>query len=184
MVLNLYGCRVPTELRLRDGTLALTWALLPEDRQQLARGYDRLSPESKYHRFLTGVPRLTDAMLDQLVDGVDGVDHVALVLFLLDQDGVGTPAGVGHLIRYADDPSAADVAVTVAEEFRGRGVASALLAELVAERPPGIDRLETVVASDNPPALAMLSPLGRVTTTGSGDRLDVTVELPRRLEPC
>jgi acetyltransferase len=168
---------VATEVRLRDGSLALTWALLPGDRQQLARAYDRLSPESKYHRFLTGVPHLTESMLDRLVDGVDGVNHVARVLFLLDENGVGRPAGVGRLIRYPDDPSAADVAVTVAEEFRRRGVASALLSELVTERPEGVERIRTAVAADNPAALAMLQRLGGTTVTPWGDCLDVEVAL-------
>jgi hypothetical protein len=59
----------------------------------LAQGYDRLSTESQFHRFLTGTPHLSEALLDRLVDGVDGVDHVALVLFLLDDQGVGTPPG-------------------------------------------------------------------------------------------
>lgn len=166
-----------TEVRLRDGTLGLTWALLHDDRQQLADGYERLSPESKYHRFLTGVPHLTDAMLDRLVDGVDGVNHVALVLFCIDRDGVGTPAGVGRLIRYPDRPTDSDVAVTVAEEFRGRGVATALLAELVTQRPAGIERLRTSVAADNPAARAMLERLGPTSVTDADTRLDLVVEL-------
>jgi ribosomal protein S18 acetylase RimI-like enzyme len=168
---------VLTEVRLRDGSVALTWALLPEDREQLADAYDRLSPESKYHRFLAGVPHLSDAMLDRLVDEVDGVNHVALVLFVLDEEGFGTPAGVGRIIRYPDQPSEADVAVTVAEECRGRGVASALLAELVVERPAGVERLRTSVAADNPAAVAMLRRLGPTTVTDYDDRLEVVVEL-------
>jgi GNAT superfamily N-acetyltransferase len=171
-----YRGAVLTEVRLRDGTPGMTCALTPGDRQQLSKAYDRLSPESKFHRFLTGVPHLSEAMLDRLVDGV-----VALVLFLLDDQGVGTPAGVGRLIRYPDDPSAADVAVTVAEEFRGRGVATTLLQELLAQRPVGVETLRTVVSADNPAALAMLRPLGDLEVVDSGDRYDVTVALPQEL---
>jgi ribosomal protein S18 acetylase RimI-like enzyme len=116
-------------------------------------------------------------MLKRLVDDVDGVDHVALVLFCVDDHGRGTPAGVGHVIRYPDQHSEADVAVTVGEEFRGRGVASALLAELVAERPAGIDRLRTSVAADNPAAVSMLRRLGPTRLTPCDDRLDVVVDL-------
>jgi len=169
---------VLTEVRLRDGSLGLTCALIPEDRQRLAEAYDLLSPESKFDRFLTGVPHLSDAMLDRLVDGVDGVDHVALVLVVIDDPGVGTPAGVGRLIRYPDDPTAADVAVNVGEEFRGRGVATALLKELLAQRPVGVETLRTVVSADNRAALAMLRPLGELDIDDAGDRYDVTVVLP------
>ena len=166
------------EVRLRDGTPAVTWSLLPEDREALALAYEDLSPESKFHRFLTGVPHLSDEMLTRLVDDVDGVNHVALVLVLLDDENAGEPAAVGHMVRYSDDPTAADVAVTVAEEFRNRGAASALLAELVAERPKGVERLRTVLAADNRASLAMLQRLGPTTVKASDDVLDVEVTLP------
>ena len=168
---------VATEVRLRDGSLAITWALLPEDRDELARGYDALGDESKFERFLSGVPHLTPGMLHRLVDEVDGVDHVALVIFVLDEEGRGIPAGVGHVIRYPDDPTAADVAVTVSEQFRGRGVATALLGRLVAERPPGIERLRTTVVATNRASLAMLQRVGPTTVTDRDDRLDVEVDL-------
>lgn len=168
-----------TDVTLRDGTRAVTWSVLPEDRAEISRGYDALSPGSKFHRFLAAVPHLTDALLTHLVDEVDGVDHVALVLFVFDEPTVGTPAGIGRIVRYADDPAAADVAITVAEEFRGRGVATALLQSLLLQRPEGVHRIETVVAADNDPSLAMLRRLGTTTVVPQepGDLLDVTVEL-------
>jgi GNAT superfamily N-acetyltransferase len=118
-------------------------------------------------------------MLDHLVDEVDGVDHVARVMFVLEDGKVGVPAGVARMIRYAENPTAADVAVTVADEFQGRGVATALLAELMQHRPEGIERLVTEVAADNPASLAMLRRLGAATVEHDGpNRLRVTVELP------
>ncbi|QNN54239.1 GNAT family N-acetyltransferase [Nocardioides mesophilus] len=173
-----------TETRLRDGTPALTWALLPGDRDRIAAGYENLDPESRFHRFLAAVPHLTEAMLQNLVDDVDGVDHVALVRFVFDEPDVGLPAGVARMIRYDDDPTTADVAVTVAEEFRGRGVATALLEELLLERPRGVTRLLTRVAADNPASLAMLRRLGPTTVTpvDEGAVLSVTVELPPATE--
>jgi hypothetical protein len=50
---------VATELRLRDGTPAIVWSLLPSDREALRDAYEHLSPESQLHRFLTPVPHLT-----------------------------------------------------------------------------------------------------------------------------
>ncbi len=173
-----------TELTLPDGRRALAWSILPGDREAIREGYELLSPESRYHRFLSGVPHLTEPLLDHLVDEVDGVNHVALALFVLDDDNVGVPAGVGRMIRYQDDPTCADVAVTVLEEWRGQGVATALLAELLRRRPYGVTTLRTVVAEDNPPSLAMLKRLGPTTVTEAGaGRLDVLVELPRVAQP-
>ncbi len=167
-----------TEVRLRDGTPALTWALLPEDRDQIAAGYEELAPDSQFHRFLAAVPHLTESMLDHLVDEVDGVDHVALVIFVFDEENVGEPAGVARMIRYPDDPTAADVAVTVAEAYRGRGVASALLDQLKLERPEGVTHLVTEVAGDNPAALAMLRRLGPTTVSPTvANVIEVNVEL-------
>jgi GNAT superfamily N-acetyltransferase len=168
-----------TELTLRNGRRALAWSVLPGDREAIRQGYELLSPESRYHRFLTGVPHLTEPLLDHLVDEVDGVDHVALVLFVLDDDNVGVPAGIGRIIRYEDDPTCADVAVTVLDAWQGQGVATALLAELLRQRPCGVTTLRTVVAVDNPPALAMLKRLGPTTVTeADAGRLDVQVEVP------
>jgi RimJ/RimL family protein N-acetyltransferase len=173
-----------TELTLRNGRRALAWSVLPGDREAIRQGYEQLSPESRYHRFLTGVPHLTEPLLDHLVDEVDGVDHVALVLFVLDDDNVGVPAGVGRIIRYQDDPTCADVAVTVLDEWQGQGIATALLAELLRQRPLGVTTLRTAVAEDNPPSLAMLKRLGATVVTDAGDgRLDVLVELPPVREP-
>lgn len=168
-----------TEARLRDGSRAVIWGLLPEDREGLREAYEHLSPETKLHRFLTAVPHLTDAMLDHLVDQVDGVDHVARVLFVIDEDSVGQPAGLARMIRYADEPDAADVAVTVDDAYQGRGVATALLEDLLRHRPEGVVRIVTVVAADNDPSLAMLRRLGSATVTREGPHLlGVTVELP------
>ena len=76
-----------TELTLPDGRRAIAWSVMPEDRAAIREGYEALSPESRYHRFLSGVPHLTDQLLDHLVGEVDGVDHVALVLFVINAKG-------------------------------------------------------------------------------------------------
>jgi RimJ/RimL family protein N-acetyltransferase len=175
---------VATELRLRDGTAAIVWSLLPTDREALREAYEHLSPESQFHRFLTPVPHLTETMLDHLVDEVDGIDHVARVLFVLEDDETGYPAGIARMIRYADEPTSADVAVTVADEYQGRGVASALLQELMRHRLEGVERLDTMVAADNPASLAMLRRLGETTVSSEGiNMMRVIVELPPEPDP-
>ncbi len=168
-----------TELKLSDGTRAITWALLPDDRERLAEGYEQLDAESKYHRFLHVVPHLNDAMLDVLVDEVDGIDHVALVLFVIDEDGRGEPVGVARMVRYRDDPETADVAVTVLPAYRGRGAASTLLDQLVRERPRGVRRILTDVTGDNVASLRMLQRLGPTEISPAGPaRVQVRVDLP------
>lgn len=167
-----------TEAMLTDGSRAFIWPLLPTDREALRDGFEHLSAQSRNSRFLAGLPHLTDSMLDHLVDEVDGVDHVALALVVLDDDNMGTPVGVARMIRYSERPTDADVAVTVVDSWQRRGIATALLAELVRQRPVGVTRIVTTVAADNAPSLAMLRRLGETMTTPAGtNRLDVVVDL-------
>ncbi|MBI2244908.1 MAG: GNAT family N-acetyltransferase [Nocardioides sp.] len=167
------------EAQLNDGTRALIWDLWPSDREAVRAGFEKLSEETRFHRFLAAVPHLTDTMLVHLVDEVDGVDHVAVALVVLDEDGNGVPAGVARMIRYADKRDAADIAVTVIDAFQRRGVATALLTELMRRRPVGVTRLVTTVTADNAASLAMLRRLGPTVAEPAGpNRLDVTVELP------
>lgn len=167
-----------TETRLRDGTPALIVSLLPMDRDTLRAEYDKLSAHTRDSRFLAGVPHLTERLLHHLVDEVDGVDHVALALVVLDERHEGDPAGVGRIIRYRDQPDAADLAVTVADAWQRRGVARALLDELIRSRPAGVTRIVTSIAADNVASLAMVRHLGECTMTPvGGNCLDVEVLL-------
>jgi hypothetical protein len=168
---------VVTEVTLRDGSRGFVWPLIHEDRREIASLYAEMDAASKYNRFLSTVPRLTEAMLSRLVDSVDGVDHIALVLTVFGEDWVGKPAGIARMIRYAEDGTAADVAVTVLQEFRGRGAASVLLKELVSRRPAGVERLVTRVAGDNAASLSMLRALGPTQAILDGGTFEVRVEL-------
>ena len=96
------------------------WPLLPTDREALVREFETLSPESRRRRFLGPVVHLSEAMLKHLVDEVDGVDHVALILMVEVGDDL-EPAGIARCVRYADQPEAADVAVTVKDDWQGHG---------------------------------------------------------------
>jgi RimJ/RimL family protein N-acetyltransferase len=173
----------PEELRLRDGTAVWIRPILPSDRELHAANYDRLSEESKYHRFLTPIPHLSEEMLDRLVDDVDGVDHVAYYVFA-DSEDLSTsvlPIAIGRIKRDPEHADAADVAVTVQDPWHGRGVATALLPILVARRPAGVTHILTLVASDNVASLAMLKRLGAATMQPDGaGAIQVRIELPER----
>lgn len=168
-----------TPVHLRDGTEAVVVPLLHANREALQEAYGHLSEETRFDRFLASVPKLTDNMLDRLVDDVDGIDHVALVLLILTEDGTELPLGLARILRYPDDPTAADVAVTVVDDWQGRGVATALLEVLMRQRPQGVERIVTVIRASNAASLAMLRRLGDVEVMKSeaGTRL-VVVGLP------
>lgn len=167
------------QVRLPDGTEAFVLPLQRIDRATLAAEFETLGPESRRRRFLAPVLHLSEAMLEQLVDDVDGIDHVALVLCVETSADVYEPVALGRMVRYADDPCAADLAVTVKDAWQGRGVATALLTVLMRERPVGVDRVVTEVFHDNEASLRMLQRLGHATVEDVGSGVvAVVVDLP------
>jgi RimJ/RimL family protein N-acetyltransferase len=169
---------LPGELSLRDGTPAMIWPLLPTDGQALREMFRRLSPESRQRRFLSSLSDLDDAMIQRLVGKVDGVHHIALVLVVLPPDGEEWPVGVARLVQDPADPASAEVAFTVADEWQGRGVGTALADALIQRRPAAVTRLRADVEAGNLASLALLTRAGRMSS-GVPRRgiVDVTVDL-------
>ncbi len=173
------GQVLPGEFVLQDGTPAMFWPLLPTDAETLRDVFRRLSPGSRYHRFLQVLDQLDDPMIRLLVGSVDGVHHIALLLTVLPPAGQEELIGVAHLVQYPDDPATADIAVTVVDDWQGRGAGTALGSALLARRPAAVTRLRTLVAAGNRASLALLAAAGRLSS-GLPELgvLDVTVDLP------
>ena len=103
---------------LRDGSAVLIRQVRSTDAPLLADGFARLSAASRQMRFLGVKKQLSAAELRYLTD-VDHHDHEALGA--LDQAG-GHGVGIARYIRDADDPQAAEIAVTIVDEWQGRGL--------------------------------------------------------------
>jgi RimJ/RimL family protein N-acetyltransferase len=109
---------------------------------------------------------------------VDGEHHIALLLTVFPPDGEEQPVGIARLIQDPDDPVTADVAFTVADDWQGRGVGTALAEALLRRRPAAVRRLSTEVEADNHASLALLAGAGRVSSSvPHRGVMDVTVEL-------
>jgi RimJ/RimL family protein N-acetyltransferase len=125
------------------------------------------------------LPPVTDEHSVRLVDGR------RIAIAPLGDDGIeATDARTGESVgvaRYAvrPDGESAEIAVTVDEAWRDRGVGT-LLARRLAERAraAGIRRLEARMRSDDAPMRALMRKLGtpRVDFVGDGD-VEATVEL-------
>ena len=169
---------LPGEFLLRDGTPAMIWPLLPTDAETLREMFRRLSPDSRQHRFLRLLDQLDDSMIRRLVDSVDGVHHLAFLLIVLPPEGEQGPVGAAHLMLYPDDPTTADIAETVLDDWQGRGAGAALLSVLLERRPAAVTRVRTVVEAGNSAALALLAVAGRMSLVmPERGALEVTVEL-------
>ena len=131
---------------LRDGSRVLIRQVRPADAPLLADGFARLSDKSRRMRFLARKDQLSAAELRYFTD-VDHHDHEALGA--LDQaDGRGV--GVARYVRDAEDPHAAEIAVTIVDDWQGRGLGTELLTRLSGRaRSEGIHRFTALVAEDN-----------------------------------
>jgi GNAT superfamily N-acetyltransferase len=125
----------------------------PADAGLISDGFARLSEESRRLRFLGPKSTLSDAELRYFTD-VDHHDHEALIAV---SRLSGRGLGVARFIRLADDPTTADVAVVVADEWQRLGLGSALTARLVDRaRCEGIARFSALLALDNEGARRLL----------------------------
>lgn len=171
----------PPPRLLRDGTPVVLRRLLPEDRDALRAAYLELSPESRYHRFLAPVPRLTTTMLDTLVDRVDDVDHVARLLV---STGDGEDIGVGRFVRDRAHPELAEVAFTVADDRHGVGAGSALCDGLVAaalER--GVTGFVALLLADNAAAVHLMARAGDIVRRTLDHPGTIEIEVALRPPP-
>lgn len=145
---------------LRDGSEIRCRRIRPHDRAELARRFEELSERSRRARFFVSPRHLSESMLTYLTE-VDGHDHVALAA-LVDSHDMKEERGVaiGRYVRLADEPSVAEVAVTVTDDYQGKGIGSVLLRELASiARREGIRFFRGFVLADNAPMLRMLTEL-------------------------
>lgn len=116
------------------------------------RVFHGLSANSRYQRFLTPMPRLPNAIRDNLA-AADGVQHVAIVAELVSPDP--RPIGLAHHIRTTD--GAAEIGIEVIDEWHHQGIGRRLLQHLVCHGSvAGITRFEGIMLSDNRAVLALL----------------------------
>ncbi len=101
------------------------------DKDNLQRGLQRLSPQSRYLRFFTAKPRLSAAELSYLTE-IDGWSHFAIVAARLTAEGEeGAGAGVARFIRLPEDARIAEPAIVVVDDAQGCGLGGLLMNRLV-----------------------------------------------------
>jgi GNAT superfamily N-acetyltransferase len=166
-------------LRLADGTDIALRPFLPGDGDLLVAGFARLSNQSRYRRFLSPVPRLTDSMLAFLT-AVDGDCHRAFGALVEEHDGT-VGAGLLRWVRTGADPKVADLAITVIDDYQGRGLGGLLLDVAVLDGfAHGLDRFEGVVLGENISSRRMLVRGGATLRPDSGGVLAYRLPLRPR----
>lgn len=116
-------------IALKDGTVVHIRMLKPEDREVLKEAFSKLSQETKRLRFLEQHDVLSEKELDYLLN-VDNHNHVAFCAYVI-RDGKEVGVGVARYIRSLKNQKLAEVAITIVDEFQGKGIGKYLIGATV-----------------------------------------------------
>ncbi|HEY6574637.1 MAG TPA: GNAT family N-acetyltransferase, partial [Mycobacterium sp.] len=147
---------VPVPVRLRDDTQLYLRPVLPGDNERTVPGPVLVSEETLYRRFQT--TRTPTASLMTYLFEVDYVDHFVWVM----TDGVDGPVVAdARFVRDVADPTTAEIAFIVGDDYQGRGVGTFLMDALaVAARGNGVKRFTARVLAENYSMRAILDRYG------------------------
>src|SRR5450755_4810437 len=162
---------------LRDGSSVVIRLLAAGDVAAIASWFTScfagLSAETLFARLFVLLQRL-DPRTEPALARVDRCEHEAIMAFAPD----GVTVGIARCLR-VDNPGSAEVAVTVADAWRGQGIASVLLERVAARaRSVGIEQLTAICLAGNLTLIRLLSRLG-ATTVGPSDAglVDIRIAL-------
>lgn len=144
-----------TTSRLRDGALVFLRPLHDGETEPVLEVFEGLSPTSRYLRFLAPMPRLPSTVLRSLTR-LDQCNRVAW--------GVRTDhqwVGIGRYVRLPDDPSTAELALSVVDAHQRRGLGRLLVETLAAVgAASGVRTFDWHVHPENHKASALVRSLG------------------------
>lgn len=149
----------PLPVTLRDGSRMYLRPVLPGDNPRVRKGPVHFSTETIYRRFQTAY-QPSPALMAYLFE-VDYVDHFVWVL----TDGADGPDGPmvadARFVRLHENPTVAEIAFMVGDDYQGKGIGTFLMDALVpAARGSGIERFAARVLSDNFPMRKILEHYG------------------------
>jgi GNAT superfamily N-acetyltransferase len=161
-------------IELRDGSRVRVRQGHSSDRDLLLRGFARLSKESRYRRFLAPKPELSEANIHYLTE-IDHHGHEAMIAL---GEATGEGIGVARYVRNSERPDAAEVAVTVIDDWQGRGLGTLLLEVISARaREEGITTFTALMLATNHEMMDVIKALGpvRIVDQQAGT---VEIEMP------
>jgi acyl-CoA synthetase (NDP forming)/ribosomal protein S18 acetylase RimI-like enzyme len=171
------------DVLLRDGRTAHIRPIRPDDADLLVDFYSRVSDQSKYYRFFSPMPHLSERDVARFTQ-VDHVRRVAFVM-LLSERMIALGSYEGRASDDADPSSppaeVAEVAFLVEDAQQGRGIGQLLLEHLAqAGRERGIERFVAEVLPDNQRMIQTFRDAGYRLVSGFEDGV-ITLEFP--IEP-
>lgn len=161
--------------RLRSGDRVSVRQLCAEDAPALAAFVEGLSALSRYRRFHSALPRLSEHMIDYLT-AIDHHDHEALVA--VPHGTAGSIVGVARFIRDPAHPATAEVAVVVADSWQRRGLGTLLLHRLARRADEvGINSVAGEILAENDPTMKFARRLGARSMANHGSTVTARMDL-------
>jgi acetyltransferase len=140
-------------VELRDGTTVTVRPITPSDAGALTAYLEGLSDRSRYFRFLQATPHIAR----RLLEGFTSADGDRRVVLVAERDGTI----VGEAMLGVGPGGDADIAYSVAEAVRRRGLARTLLNLLLdIARERGIEALRADVLGENRASISLLKEFG------------------------
>ena len=158
MAIHPYPSNLASHWQLADGTNVIIRPIRPEDARIEHEFVHRLSPQSKYFRFMRAVHELTPEMLVRFTQ-IDYDLEMALIA-VLKKDGEETEVGVA---RYVTNPDGKDCefAIVISDEWHNKGLAFRMMEQLMEiARSRGLTVIEGEVLTENKEMLNLAKSLG------------------------
>jgi acetyltransferase len=170
MAIHPYPSQLRTSLQLADGTDITIRPIRPEDARIEQAFVQRLSPESRYFRFMSGLQKLTPEMLVRFTQ-IDYDLEMALIATVQAPEGE-VEVGVA---RYVTNPDASscEFAIVVADAWHHKGIGVQLMHQLMnIARERGLTQMEGEVLAGNANMLELAASLGfKITGSAEDPRL-------------
>jgi RimJ/RimL family protein N-acetyltransferase len=145
----------PRRVSLHDGREVTVRAIVEADAPEITRAFERLTTESRYFRFMHHKKHLSDGALQRGVHPRPGREF-AFVATIPSAEGIDIVGGAQYVRADETNAKTCEFAVTVAEDWRGRGLATTLLSSLVRRaRHDGYETIEGWVLAENTAMLAL-----------------------------
>ncbi|RZI44072.1 GNAT family N-acetyltransferase [Herbaspirillum sp. HC18] len=154
------------EWPMRGGSLYCVRPIRPDDAQMLQDFVRRMSPESRYFRFVSTMRELSVKMLAKFTL-IDYDREMALVAMYRERtpDGDGGFTETERIIgvsRYVTNPdkNTCEFSLAIADEFNGQGLGSRMMLSIMdVARSKGLAQIEGLVLTNNSPMLKLMRSL-------------------------
>ena len=170
---------LPLRAVLRNNEIVRIREIIPDDRRLMREGFEKLSKQSRFFRFLAPHKHLSEAELDRFTE-TNTNEHFAIGAASIGVEA-DMPLATARFVRVTEGAAEAEFALTIIDSHQRLGLGSLLLRTLAREAEQrGIKRFKALVHHDNIGIQALMQRFG-------GHRLSGGVEeewvLPLPLSP-